>query len=99
MHRGWPGDFVLDGAGDARSFAAWAASSLGGVTLPDEGWMPMQKGRSRRVCTATTPERATMSVSSGHDFCVGDPQRSRFDPQYKVCKVWRGGERETYGAP
>lgn len=44
-------------------------------------------------------EGVTMSVSSGHDFCVGDPQRSRFDPQYKVCKVWRGGERETCGAP
>ena len=35
----------------------------------------------------------------GHDFRVGEPQRSRFDPEYKVCKVWRGGERETYGAP
>ena len=48
---------------------------------------------------ARMAERAAMPVSSGHDFRVGEPQRSRFDPEYKVCKVWRGGERETCGAP
>ena len=48
---------------------------------------------------ARMAERASMPVSSGHDFRVGEPQRRRFDPEYKVCKVWRGGERETCGAP